>query len=182
MLLRVIVGAWERITLNRGGPTPWDKGGGGGGGAGLDKIFFRLFGPQFGLKIKGRACPSPPPVPYLDPPLLKARFIYFILKLFVDRCRVLTDCAVHSLKARGTNASVVVQFTQTCSIVCTRIRITCISTWWRKKQDFMPLKHKYPNAPLSMHDRFFCSWKIIVFRYLSALLVIIDWPASVNKP
>ena len=159
MLLRVIVGAWERITLNPGGsrpldkgetwsPIPWNKWGGGRS----RQNFFRPFGPQFGLKIKGKAWP--PRSPTLDPPLLKARFIYFILKLCVDRCRVLTDCAVHSLKARGTNASVVVQFTQTCSIVCTRIRITCISTWWRKKQDFMLLKHKYPNAPLSIWQVF----------------------------
>ena len=31
---------------------PWDKGGRGGGGV-VSKIFFRLFGPQFGLRIRG---------------------------------------------------------------------------------------------------------------------------------
>ena len=47
-------------------------GGGGGhpdpeiGGPGLKK-FFPLFGPQFGLKIRGD--PAPPRAPSLDPPL-----------------------------------------------------------------------------------------------------------------
>ena len=35
---------------------PWDKGGRGGG---FQKFFFQLFGPQFGLKIRGEAGPSP---------------------------------------------------------------------------------------------------------------------------
>ena len=39
------------------GSRPWGKGGGGG----LQKLFFRPFGPPFGLKIRG----APP----LDPPL-----------------------------------------------------------------------------------------------------------------
>ena len=36
---------------------PLDNGGGGGGGAGLQKKFFRPFGPQFGLKIRGAPFP-----------------------------------------------------------------------------------------------------------------------------
>ena len=53
------------------------KVGGGGGGhpdpeirgrGGVQKIFFRLFGPQFGLKIReGGSAPLAPP---LDPPLV----------------------------------------------------------------------------------------------------------------
>ena len=39
---------------------PWDKVGA------VSKNFFRPFGPQFGLKIRGRAGPGAPP---LDPPL-----------------------------------------------------------------------------------------------------------------
>ena len=60
-----------------GGSRPLDKGGGGGGGrssrpwdkergAVLKKIFFRPFGPQLGLKIRGGRAPRAPP---LDPPL-----------------------------------------------------------------------------------------------------------------
>ena len=45
----------------------WDCGGGGGGG--LQKIFFRPFGPRFGLKIEEGAGPR---APTLDPPLLLA--------------------------------------------------------------------------------------------------------------
>ena len=37
-----------------------------GGGAGLPKKFFRTFGPQFGLKVRGGPGPPSPP---LDPPL-----------------------------------------------------------------------------------------------------------------
>ena len=49
-----------------GRSRPSDKGGGGGGGevGGL----FRLFGPQFGLKIRGRGGKPPPGPPHLDPP------------------------------------------------------------------------------------------------------------------
>ena len=50
--------------------TPWDKGGppsfrpldggvGGGGVDGLQNKFFRLFGPQFNLKIRGGLGPTP---------------------------------------------------------------------------------------------------------------------------
>ena len=40
---------------------PWDKGGGGGGGAAKSpKIFFRPFGPQFGLWIRGGPGPLGP--------------------------------------------------------------------------------------------------------------------------
>ena len=35
---------------------PWDKGGGGG-----LKIFFRPFGPHFGIKIRGAGSPGPSP-------------------------------------------------------------------------------------------------------------------------
>ena len=35
--------------------------GGGGGGAGLQKIFFGPFGPQFGLEIRGAGPPGPSP-------------------------------------------------------------------------------------------------------------------------
>ena len=42
--------------------TPWDKGGGGR----PQKIFFRPFGPHFGLKMRGGRPPQGPP---LDPPL-----------------------------------------------------------------------------------------------------------------
>lgn len=38
--------------------------GGGGGRSGFKKEFFRLFGPQFGIKIRGeRVGPSPAPLP-----------------------------------------------------------------------------------------------------------------------
>ena len=37
--------------------TPWDK----GGGDGLKKIFFRSFGPHFGLKMRGGGPPEPLP-------------------------------------------------------------------------------------------------------------------------
>ena len=40
-------------------------GGAGGVGVGLPKNFFRPFGPQFGLKIRGGGPPAPP----LDPSL-----------------------------------------------------------------------------------------------------------------
>ena len=55
---------------------PWDKGGGGGGssrpldkgrGSGLQKNFFRPFGPQFDLRIRGGA--RVPRAPPLNPPL-----------------------------------------------------------------------------------------------------------------
>ena len=36
---------------------------GGGGGCGLQNKFFRSFGPQFGLKIRGGGPPGPPPPP-----------------------------------------------------------------------------------------------------------------------
>ena len=47
-------------------------GGGGGGGLGLwlggcEKIFFRPFGPQFGLNLRGEG--PAPRAPPLDPPL-----------------------------------------------------------------------------------------------------------------
>ena len=53
-----------------GGFRPSDKGGGshtdpeiwGGGVAGLQKNFFWLFGPQFGLKIKGEWAPPLDPL------------------------------------------------------------------------------------------------------------------------
>ena len=38
-----------------------------GGGGEVSKIFFKPFGPQFGLKISGGPAPQTPP---LDPPLL----------------------------------------------------------------------------------------------------------------
>ena len=55
---------------SRGGSRPLDRGGGGGshidpeirGGPGLQKNFFRPFGPHFGLKIRrgaGTLGPSP---------------------------------------------------------------------------------------------------------------------------
>ena len=40
---------------------------GGGGGGEVSKIFFKPFGPQFGLKISGGWAPQTPP---LDLPLL----------------------------------------------------------------------------------------------------------------
>ena len=51
-----------KITGGRRSSRPWDRGG--GGGAGLQKRFFPPFGPQFGIKIRGRrdpapSCPSP---------------------------------------------------------------------------------------------------------------------------
>ena len=62
---------------------PLDK----GGGAGLQKKFFRPFGSQFGLKIRG--WPSPPdPPPRLDPPLL------------ISVGSVAMTCTVHSSCAK----------------------------------------------------------------------------------
>ena len=48
------------LQISRGARSsrPWDKGGGG-----LQKDFFRPFGPQFGLKIKGDRPPSPGHLP-----------------------------------------------------------------------------------------------------------------------
>ena len=51
-----------KITGGRRSSRPGDRGG--GGGAGLQKRFFPPFGPQFGIKIRGRrnpapSCPSP---------------------------------------------------------------------------------------------------------------------------
>ena len=43
-------------------------GGGGGRGGGLQKKCFRPFGPQFGLKIRGRPGPPGPRAPSLYPP------------------------------------------------------------------------------------------------------------------
>ena len=45
---------WTGLTTSAG-YRPWDKGGGGGGwgGTGPKNNFFRPFGPQFGLKIRG---------------------------------------------------------------------------------------------------------------------------------
>ena len=46
------------------GPRPSDKGWGGGGGwGGVQKKCFRPFGPQFGLKIRGRPGPLGPWAP-----------------------------------------------------------------------------------------------------------------------
>ena len=66
----------KRPVDTSGGSRPSDKdtgvgGGGGGFGAVCKKIFFRPFGPQFGLKLEGGgAAPRAPP---LDP-LLDATF------------------------------------------------------------------------------------------------------------
>ena len=63
----------DENTVNSAGSRPHDKGRGGGGGGGhpepeikgvggdLPKICFRLFGPQFGLKIRGARLPGPCP-------------------------------------------------------------------------------------------------------------------------
>ena len=49
----IISGIWKLTVAD---PDLQIRGGGGGGGL---KIFFRLFGPYFGLKIKGGPGPSP---------------------------------------------------------------------------------------------------------------------------
>ena len=67
-------------SFNSGGSRPSDKGVGEGGhpdpeiwgGGSLKKSFFRSFGPQFGLKIRGAGPPDP-----LDPPLHKHTFQHF---------------------------------------------------------------------------------------------------------
>ena len=77
------------MVLVSGGSWPSDKGGRhpdpviGGGGA-VFKIFFRLFGPQFGLKIRGIRAPRAPP---LDPSLLAKRVT---TDFFLDNKRVST--------------------------------------------------------------------------------------------
>ena len=55
--------------IRRGAVIQTVSQGGGGWGAGLvsKKIFFRPFGPRFGLKLRGE--PGSPPAPPLDPPL-----------------------------------------------------------------------------------------------------------------
>ena len=57
----------DENTVNSAGSRPYDNGGGGHldpeiiGGGDLQKNFFRPFGPQFGLKIKGDAPAGPWP-------------------------------------------------------------------------------------------------------------------------
>ena len=69
-----------RGSFSSAGSRPWDMeegwgghtdpvisgGGGGSGGGGVSKLFFRPFGPYFGLKIRGGRAPRAPP---LDPPM-----------------------------------------------------------------------------------------------------------------
>ena len=58
---------FKRPVDTSGGSRPSDKEReGGGGGALSQKIFFRPFGPQFGLELGGGAAHRAPP---LDPPL-----------------------------------------------------------------------------------------------------------------
>ena len=74
-----------------GGSRPSDDGGPGhpdpeiklGGGGRSQKIFFRLFGPQFGLKIR-----APPRAPHLDPTLsvLHKELEYEVEKLKYKKC------------------------------------------------------------------------------------------------
>ena len=52
-----------------GSSRPWDK------GRGVSKIFFRLFGPQFGLKIRG-AGPGPSPESATDLHSFTSTFSY----------------------------------------------------------------------------------------------------------
>ena len=52
------------LEYNSAGSRPWDRGGGGGGG-GLPKNFFRPFGPQFSLKIRGGGGGPPRPLPWI---------------------------------------------------------------------------------------------------------------------
>ena len=57
-----------QLFVTSAGWRPRDKGGGGGGVGGLQRIFFRPFWPQFGLKIRR---PAPP----LDLPLVTYVFL-----------------------------------------------------------------------------------------------------------
>ena len=54
---------WELLLFNETSPTYFSGGsrssGGGGGGGPAPKNFFRPFGPQFGLKIKGAGGRAP---------------------------------------------------------------------------------------------------------------------------
>ena len=56
-----------------GSSRPWDKGGGS-----LQKKYFRPFGPQFGLKIRGAQVTRVPP---LDPPLLYSKMAFVFLQI-----------------------------------------------------------------------------------------------------
>ena len=58
---------------------PWDK------RRGVSKNFLRLFGPQFGLKIRGA---GPGPAPPLDPPLT---FIVLLIPFHIQKLRILMD-------------------------------------------------------------------------------------------
>ena len=64
-------------SFSSAGSRPWDMEGGGRsyrpcdkrrGGGGVSKLFFRPFGPYFGLKIRGGGA-GPPRAPSLDPPM-----------------------------------------------------------------------------------------------------------------
>ena len=54
-------------------------------GEGSPKNFLRLFGPQFGLKIRGA---GPGPAPPLDPPLT---FIVLLIPFHIQKLRILMD-------------------------------------------------------------------------------------------
>ena len=58
-----------------------------GGGAGLPKIFFRAFGPQFGLKVRGGPGPPSPP---LDPPLVQCSKSVPFSSVANDRWKILS--------------------------------------------------------------------------------------------
>ena len=57
----------ETVAEVSAGSRPWDKGGEGGGRSAIK--FFRLFGPQFGLKIRRGGGVGGARAPPLDPPM-----------------------------------------------------------------------------------------------------------------
>ena len=99
----------------RAGSRPWDKGVGGGGGRssrplekggpGLPKYFFRAFGHQFGLKIKGGPLPW---ICHCD----GYRTKYGFFNRGVPHCTALGlfSIVINDIKAINTNRNLLVKF------------------------------------------------------------------------
>ena len=106
-----LLGSWW-LSM-RAGSRPWDKAGGRSsrplekGGPGLPKYFFRAFGHQFGLKIKGGPSPG------------SATAMATVLNMFffntgVPHCTalglILFSIVINDIKAINTNRNLLVKF------------------------------------------------------------------------